>query len=83
MSIGSMGLISAGAASACGFARVLEVSAALFALCAVCAAVLTINPPSRVRFVPCDVAASCGDRPGVQPALAGGASAATEAPPPQ
>jgi predicted MFS family arabinose efflux permease len=70
MSIGSMGLISAGATSAVGFAHVLQVSAALFALGALCAALLMTNPPVGCRPVPCDIAALCRDRPGVQPALA-------------
>lgn len=83
MSIGSMGLISVGAASATGFARVLEVSAALFALGALCAALLITNPRAGCQPVPCDVAALCRDRPGVQPALASGPSAATEPSAPQ
>ncbi|MBV8787266.1 MAG: MFS transporter [Mycobacterium sp.] len=83
ISIGSIGLISGGAPSAAGFAQVLEVSAALFALGALCAALLITNPPGGYRPVPCDVAALCRDRPGVQPALAGSPSAATESSPPQ
>ncbi|OBB68091.1 MFS transporter [Mycobacterium sp. 852014-50255_SCH5639931] len=82
MSIGSLGLISVGAASATGFAHVLEVSAALFALGALCAALLITNLPA-CQPVPCDIAALCRDRPGVQPALASSPSAATEPPPPQ
>lgn len=78
MSIGSMGLITVGAASAAGFARVLEVSAALFALGALCAALLITNPPGGCRPVPCDIAALCRDRPGVQPAVASSPSAAME-----
>ena len=70
MSIGSMGLISVGTASATGFAHVLEVSAALFALGALCAALLITNPPAGCRPVLCDIAALCRDRPDVQPALA-------------
>ena len=76
MSIGSIGLISVGTASATGFAHVLEVSAALFALGALCAALLITNPPAGCQPVPCDIAALCRDRPGVQPALASSASAA-------
>lgn len=83
MSIGAMGLISAGAVSATGFAHVLQVSAALFALGALCAALLITNPPAGCRPVPCDIAALCRDRPGVQPALASSPSAATESAPPQ
>jgi EmrB/QacA subfamily drug resistance transporter len=67
MSIGSMGLISGGAASATGFAHVLEFSAALFVLGALCAALLIRNVPAGGQRVPCDVAALCRDRPGVQP----------------
>ncbi|OBI27630.1 MFS transporter [Mycobacterium sp. E1386] len=78
MSIGSMGLISVGAASATGFAHLLQVSAALFALGALCAALLITNPPGGCRPVPCAIAALCRDRPGVQPALAGGALAAID-----
>ncbi|OBK13703.1 MFS transporter [Mycobacterium asiaticum] len=78
MSIGSMGLITAGTASAAGLAHVLEVSAALFALGALCAALLITNPSSGCGPVPCDIAALCRDRPGVQPALASSPSAATE-----
>lgn len=69
ISIGSMGLISVGSASASGFAHVLDLSAALFALGALFAALLITNPPAGYRPVPCDVAALCRDRPGVQPAV--------------
>ena len=84
ISIGSIGLISVGTASATGFAHVLEVSAALFALGALCAALLITNPPAGRQPVPCDIAALCRDRPGVQPALASGSpSTASETSPPQ
>jgi EmrB/QacA subfamily drug resistance transporter len=83
MSIGSMGLISAGAASATGFAYVLQVSAALFVVGALCAALLISNPPAGCRPAPCDIAALCRDRPGVQPALASRPSVASEPSPPQ
>jgi EmrB/QacA subfamily drug resistance transporter len=76
LSIGSIGLITAGAASAAGFAQVLQASAALFAVGAMGAALLITNPPAGYQPVPCDVAALCRDRPGVQPALAGGPPAA-------
>ncbi|OBH97752.1 MFS transporter [Mycobacterium sp. E2733] len=82
MSIGSLGLISVGAASAIGFAHALEVSATLFALGALCAALFITNLPA-CQPVPCDIAALCRDRPGVQPALASSPSAATEPSPPQ
>ncbi|OBI15354.1 MFS transporter [Mycobacterium sp. E2327] len=78
MSTGSIGLISVGAASAPGFARALEVSAALFALGALCAALLITNPPAGRQQVPCEIAALCRDRPGAQPCLASSASVATE-----
>jgi hypothetical protein len=78
MSIGSMGLITVGTASAAGFSHVLEVSAALFALAALCAALLITNPPAGYQPVPCDVAALCRDRPGVQPAVASSPPAAPE-----
>ncbi|MCV7089490.1 MFS transporter [Mycobacterium interjectum] len=83
MSIGSIGLITAGTARATGFAHVLAVSAALFALGALCAALLLTNPPAGCQPVPCDVAALCRDRLGAQPALASGPVAATEPSPPQ
>ncbi|MDV6978042.1 hypothetical protein [Mycobacterium intracellulare] len=82
MSIGSMGLITAGTASAAGFAHVLAVSAALFALGALFAALLITNPPARHTPVPCDIAALCRDRPGVQPAVASSPLAVTEPSPP-
>lgn len=82
VAIGSMGLITVGATAA-GFADVLRVSAALFALGGVCAALGISNPSAGNGPVPCDVAALCRDRPGVQPALAGSPSAATEQSPPQ
>ncbi|MCV6964160.1 MFS transporter [Mycobacterium intermedium] len=78
ISIGSIGLITAGTASPAGFAHVLQVSAALFALGALCAALLISNPPGKCRPVLCDIAALCRDRPGVQPSLASNASAASE-----
>lgn len=83
MSIGSIGLISVGTVSATGFAHVLEVSAALFVLGALCAALLITNPPAGCHPVPCDIAALCRDRPGVQPALASSRATATESAPPQ
>ncbi|WP_244184900.1 MFS transporter [Mycobacterium scrofulaceum] len=70
MSIGAIGLVSAGTASAIGFAHALEVSAALFALGALCAALLITNPPTGRQTAPCDIAALCRDRPGVQPSVA-------------
>ncbi|WP_231989122.1 MULTISPECIES: MFS transporter [unclassified Mycobacterium] len=82
VSIGSLGLISTDTASAIGFAHVLELSAALFGLGALCAALLITNLPA-CEPVPCDIAALCRDRPGVQPALASSPSAATEPSPPQ
>jgi EmrB/QacA subfamily drug resistance transporter len=83
ISIGSIGVISVGAPSATGFTHVLQVSAALFALGALGAALLIANSPAGSRPVPCDIAALCRDRPGVQPALANNPSAATEPSPPQ
>ncbi|MGD1346696.1 MFS transporter [Mycobacterium seoulense] len=70
ISIGSIGLISFGTASATGFAHVLEFSATLFVLGAMCAALLITNPPHGCQPVHRDIAALCRDRPGVQPALA-------------
>lgn len=70
VSIGSIGLITAGA-TASGFADVLKVSAALFAMGALCAALFVSNSRARLDLS-CDVAALCRDRPGVQPALTGG-----------
>lgn len=83
MSIGSIGLITLGTASATGFAHALEVSAALFAVGALCAAVWITNPPTRCQPVPCDIAALCRDRPGVQPTVASSPSVASEPSPPQ
>lgn len=77
IAIGSIGLISVGTPSAAGFAHVLEVSATLFALGALCAALLIANPPAGYQPVPCDIAALCRDRPGVQPALASNPATAT------
>jgi EmrB/QacA subfamily drug resistance transporter len=82
MSIGSMGLISGGAASATGFAHALEASGALFVLGALCAALLITNVPAGRQQVPWDVAALCRDRPGVQPAIASSPSAAPDLSPP-
>jgi predicted MFS family arabinose efflux permease len=82
-SIGSMGLISSGTPSAAGFAHVLEVSAALFALGALCAALLITNPPAGCHPVPCDIAALCRDRTGVQPALVSSRPGAPEPSPPR
>lgn len=82
MSIGSIGLISGGTVSATGFGHVLEVSAALFAIGALCAALLIANPRAGCHPVPCDIAGLCRDRPGVQPALVSTTSAATEPTPP-
>ena len=69
MAIGSMGLITGGTASAIGFAHVFQVCAALFAFGSLCAALFVTNPPGGCEPVPCDIAALCRDRPGVQPAL--------------
>ncbi|OBA59498.1 MFS transporter [Mycobacterium sp. 1100029.7] len=77
MSIGSIGLISAGAPSAAGFTHALQLGAVLFALGALSAALSMTNLPAVCRPVPCDVAALCRDRPGPQPALAGRSSAVT------
>ncbi|MCV7408368.1 MFS transporter [Mycobacterium florentinum] len=83
IAIGSIGLISVGTASATGFAHVLGVSATLFALGALCAALSITNPPAGYQPVPCDIAALCRDRPGVQPALTSSPSAATESSAPE
>lgn len=74
ISIGSIGLISVGTASASGFGHAFQACAVLFALGALCAALSIANPPAGYRPVPCDIAALCRDRPGVQPALAGSPS---------
>ena len=83
ISIGSVSLICVGEASAAGLAHVLEVSAALFGVGALCAALLITNSPAGRQPVPCDIAALCRDRPGVQPALIRRPSAATEPSTPQ
>lgn len=69
ISIGSLGLITAGTATATGFAHALAVSAALFALGALSAALFITNPAAGYPPVPCDVAALCRDRPNAQPSL--------------
>jgi hypothetical protein len=58
------------------------VSAALFGVGALCAALLITNPPAR-QPVTCDIAALCRYQPGVQPALAIIPSAGAEPFPPQ
>ncbi|WP_155770079.1 MFS transporter [Mycobacterium asiaticum] len=82
-SIGSLGLISVGAVSDTGLASVLEVSAVLFTVAALCAVLLLKNLPAHCRPVPCDVAALCRDRPGVQPAVLSSHSTAAEPSPTQ
>lgn len=69
VSVGSMGMITVGSTAA-GFANLLKVSAALFVLGSLCAAVWISDSLGGYGPVPCDLAASCRDRPGVQPALA-------------
>jgi EmrB/QacA subfamily drug resistance transporter len=83
VSIGSLGLISGGASSAAGLRHALEVSVALFGLGGLCAAMLLRKPPAGRGPVPCDVAALCRDRPGAQPAVVSGASAAKHPSAPQ
>ncbi|MCV7031642.1 MFS transporter [Mycobacterium sherrisii] len=69
-SIGSLGLITAGTASAAGFARALEVSGALFALGALSSALGITDTAAVCPALACDIAALCRDRPNAQPALA-------------
>lgn len=82
VAVGSMGLINVGA-TAGGFADVLAVAAALFVVAALCAALFISNASARCEPVPCDIAALCRDRPGVQPALASRPATTADRAPPQ
>ena len=84
ISIGSIGLISVGTASATGFAHVLEVSAALFALGALCAALLITNPPAGYgNLCPATSRRCAATGPVCNPPWPASPSTASETSPPQ
>jgi EmrB/QacA subfamily drug resistance transporter len=70
ITVACMGLIAAGGLTEVGFARLLQVSAALFFAGAMTCGVTVARSGARIQTVPCEVAALCRDRSGVQPALA-------------
>jgi flagellar motor component MotA len=65
-----MGLIAAGTLTDSSFVRLAEVSGVLFMIGAVISGVMITNPERAAQPLPCEIAALCRDRPGVQPALA-------------
>ena len=72
IAVACMGLIAAGSLTEAGFTRLLQVSAALFFTGAMTCAATVARSGARIQTVPCEVAALCCDRSGVQPALASG-----------
>jgi EmrB/QacA subfamily drug resistance transporter len=70
IAVACMGLIAAGTLTDASFLRLVQVSAMLFIVGAVVCAVTITNPECPPEPVPCEVAAACRDRVGVQPALA-------------
>jgi EmrB/QacA subfamily drug resistance transporter len=72
ITVACMGLISAGSLTEAGFARLLQVSAALFFTGAMTCGATVARSGARLQTVSCEVAALCCDRSGVQPALASG-----------
>jgi predicted MFS family arabinose efflux permease len=70
ITVACMGLIAAGSLTEVGFARLLQVSAALFFGGAITCGLTAARSGPHVHTVPCEVAALCRDRGGVQPALA-------------
>ena len=72
IAVACMGLIAAGSLTEAGFTRLLQVSAALFFTGAMTCAATVARSRARIQTVPCEVAALCCDRSGVQPALASG-----------
>jgi EmrB/QacA subfamily drug resistance transporter len=71
IAVACMGLIAAGTLTDASFVRLAGVSGVLFIIGAVISGVMISNP-DRPQPIPCEVAALCRDRPGVQPALASG-----------
>jgi EmrB/QacA subfamily drug resistance transporter len=69
ITVACMGLIAAGSLTEVGFARLLQVSAALFFTGAMAGGATVSRSASRIQTVPCEIAALCRDRSGVQPAL--------------
>jgi EmrB/QacA subfamily drug resistance transporter len=70
ITVACMGLIAAGSLTEVSFARLMQVSAALFFGGAITCGAAAARSGVHVRTVPCEVAALCRDRGGVQPALA-------------
>ncbi|MDT5308738.1 MAG: hypothetical protein QOE52_972 [Mycobacterium sp.] len=70
IAVACMGLITAGSLTEVGFARLLQVSAALFFGGAITCGVTATRSGAHVHPVPCEVSALCRDRGGVQPVLA-------------
>jgi EmrB/QacA subfamily drug resistance transporter len=70
ITVACMGLIAAGNLTEVGFVRLLQVSAVLFFAGAVTCAATVSRSAARIQTVPCEIAALCCDRSGVQPALA-------------
>jgi hypothetical protein len=71
IAVACMGLIAAGTLTDASFVRLAGVSGVLFIIGAVISGVMISNP-ARPQPLPCEVAALCRDRAGVQPALASG-----------
>ncbi len=72
IAVACMGLIAAGTLTDASFLRLVHVSAALFIMGGVVCAVTITNQAASAEPLPCEVAAVCRDRAGVQPALASG-----------
>jgi hypothetical protein len=72
IAVACMGLIAAGTLTDASFLRLVHVSAALFIMGGVVCAVTITNQVASAEPLPCEVAAVCRDRAGVQPALASG-----------
>jgi EmrB/QacA subfamily drug resistance transporter len=70
IAVACMGLIAAGTLTDSSFVRLAEVSGVLFMIGAAISGVMITNPESAAQPLPCEIAALCRDRPGVQPALA-------------
>jgi EmrB/QacA subfamily drug resistance transporter len=70
IAVACMGLIAAGSLTDASFVRLMQASAVLFIIGAVIGGVTVTKPTVPAELLPCEVAALCRDRPGVQPALA-------------
>jgi EmrB/QacA subfamily drug resistance transporter len=69
ITVACMGLIAGDSLTEVGFTRLLHVSAALFFTGAMTCGATVVRSGARIQAVPCEVAALCCDRGGVQPAL--------------